>query len=291
METIYLSEDPITSPIDRKRCVMALGYFDGVHLGHRKVILTAKEIAMKIGAELSVMTFSPHPKEVLRNGKETVCYLMPIVEKAKIMERLGVDKLYVVKFDMTFAGMSPREFVDRYLIPLQTDHVVIGFDFNYGFRGNGDANTLKSDGMGKFQVTIVPKVKSNGQKISSTLIRSLLKSGDVHQVAPLLGDYYRTHGEVKILKRFWITPRVQVVFLPYQHYTLPGPGRYIVRVESNDQTMTGIAQVEPNEYSQLIATLDLFLQTNLQFFSQSIYVEWVMQLPIADNRSGSAYGI
>ena len=90
------------------------------------------------------MSFFPHPKVVISNGKEKVNYLMPISEKEKILKSLGVDTFYIVKFDKTFAQLSPEEFVAEYLTSLGVVHAVAGFDFTYGRRGAWEFESLKA---------------------------------------------------------------------------------------------------------------------------------------------------
>ena len=114
---------------------MALGFFDGLHQGHRKVIQTALQKAKEKSLPLSVMSFFPDPKTVLSNGKKQVCYLMPLYEKEKMLEQLGVDRFYMVRFDKEFASLSPEQFVFQYLVKLGVLHAVAGFDFSYGSRG------------------------------------------------------------------------------------------------------------------------------------------------------------
>ncbi|MEH7482436.1 FAD synthetase family protein [Neobacillus drentensis] len=119
-----------------KPCVMALGFFDGIHLGHRQLIENAKRISLQRGLELAVLTFFPHPKEVLNQMKFP--YLISIERKIEIFEMLGVEQLYVIRFDEKFASLEPEVFVQQYLISLQVKEVVAGFDFTYGSKGLGN---------------------------------------------------------------------------------------------------------------------------------------------------------
>ena len=145
METIYLNSDNLKEWQQKaKSNVMALGFFDGIHYGHLEVIQTALRIAREKNISLSVMSFFPHPKVVISNGKEQVNYLMPISEKEKILKSLGVDTFYIVKFDKTFAQLSPEEFVAEYLIGIGVVHAVAGFDFTYGSRRGGEFESIKA---------------------------------------------------------------------------------------------------------------------------------------------------
>lgn len=289
MITVHLSRPPITATNDRKPCVMALGYFDGVHLGHRKVISTAKEIAQQAHAELAVMTFSPHPKEVLGKGKDKVNYLMPLSQKEKMLSELGVDKLYVVEFNEAFAALAPETFVSEFLIGFHTLHAVVGFDFHYGSQGKGNTHTLKTHGKGTYGVTVVPEVHYQGQKISSTLIRSLLKRGDVQQVAPLLGDFYETRGELDMNFASLGLPQLEAAFIPQPHYTLPIPGRYQIQIKNDERIIHGTARVELLQWNQTKVYLEMSGPIDKRWSKQLIDIKWIKHLPIVEEARSHAY--
>lgn len=175
---------------------MALGYFDGVHIGHQKVIETAKKIAMEKGLLTSVMTFNPHPKEVLRKPTEPMMYITPLDKKIEVLSELGVDQLFVVQFDQAFSKLTPQQFVDDYLINMHVKHVVAGFDYSYGHLGKGTMETLPFHSRGVFGQTTVTKVQLGEQKISSTLIRSKIEGGAVDDLSELLGRHYVVEGVV-----------------------------------------------------------------------------------------------
>ena len=125
---------------ESKPCVMALGFFDGLHNGHREVVKTALRMAKEKSA-VAVMSFFPHPKSVLSDGKIQVDYLMPLSEKEKMLRELGVDLFYIVEFTKEFAALSPEQYVAKYLLNLGVIHAVAGFDFSYGFKGSREFRT------------------------------------------------------------------------------------------------------------------------------------------------------
>ncbi|WP_243290930.1 FAD synthetase family protein [Bacillus sp. FJAT-47783] len=222
MKTIHLDPQKL-SELERQStpCVVALGFFDGVHLGHRQVIREAREIARKKGVPLAVMSFFPHPKEVLSKGKQQVDYLMPVKEKQRIFEKLGVDLCYIVPFDQSFASLKPERFVKNYLLNLGALHVVAGFDYAYGYRGEGHMDRMKMDARGLLEVTKVEKVACHGEKISSTLIREKIRTGAVEELPSCLGETYRVEGRV-----------VGTMILMKPYYMLPSSGRYVVTIHS-----------------------------------------------------------
>lgn len=213
---------------------MALGFFDGVHLGHRKVIQTASEIAKAKGLTTAVMTFFPHPKEVISDGKMKVDYLTSLAQKEEILSRLGVDCLYVVAFNRRFAMLSPEQFIEKYVTQLGAEHVVAGFDFTYGYRGRGNMERIAVDGKGAFSVTKVEKVALNGEKISSTLIRSLILAGEVDKVPAYLGNEYQLAGSLQ-------HNEYEITFISADNNLLPKPGAYHVSVDDGKETHSAIA--------------------------------------------------
>ncbi|WP_216827946.1 bifunctional riboflavin kinase/FAD synthetase [Alkalihalobacterium elongatum] len=194
MDVIHLSY-PLQNR-NVKPTVMALGYFDGVHIGHQKVIETAKDIAVQKGILTSVMTFNPHPKEVLRKTAEPMMYITPLDQKIEVISKLGVDQLFVVQFDHSFSKLTPQQFVDDYLINMHVKHVVAGFDYSYGHLGKGTMETLPFHSRGVFEQTTVNKVQLGELKISSTLIRSKIEAGAVDELTELLGRHYVVEGVV-----------------------------------------------------------------------------------------------
>lgn len=220
METIYINRDNLADCQEKaEACVMALGFFDGLHYGHREVIKSALQKAKEKGVQLAVMSFFPHPKSVLSNGKKHIDYLMPLSVKEKILRGLGVDTFYIVEFTREFAALSPEQYVKNYLVNLGVIHAVAGFDFTYGSRGIGNLERLQDDSGGIIEVTKVEKVACRGEKISSTSIRERLAAGNVEELPDFLGCCYEIEG-------IWDGESLKLN--PY--YTLPAPGKYSVTI-------------------------------------------------------------
>lgn len=233
MKTIEIQHSQLESYFNLPKHVIALGFFDGLHKGHQKVILKAKEEANKKNLPLSVMSFFPHPKSVLSNGKTKVNYLMPLEEKQRRLKELGVDYFFIVEFTLDFAALSPEQFVQDYLIGLGAVHIVCGYDYTYGKYGAGNITTLYEHGKGKLDVSVVPKVDLYGEKISSTRIRELLQKGEIELITKLLGKPY----EVEWSQSDGLSP----------YYTLPTPGYYEVTIRSNGSSQEGIVEVIDNQ--------------------------------------------
>lgn len=252
---------------DTKPCVMALGFFDGVHLGHQKVIKVAKEKADEKRLPLAVMSFFPHPKEVLSKENKPIPYLIPIERKQNIFEKFGVDIFYIVKFDQVFARLSPEQFIKEYILEFKSRVVVAGFDFTYGFRGQGNMDRIYADSQGKVEGIKVDKVDYKGKKISSTLVRSVITNGDVEQLPNLLGDFYSVEGTVKHTKN-----RLEVIIHP--HYLLPKSGFYQVQVETRFGSFLGEAQVYDGNVS--LNSINNILHPILN--NEQIRIYWTKQV-------------
>jgi riboflavin kinase / FMN adenylyltransferase len=163
---------------------VAIGTFDGVHLGHREVIR---------GCD-TVLTFHPHPQSVVRPG-EGPKLLTGLARKTELVGSLDVEELVVIPFDKEFSGKQADEFVDEVLVgTLQAQHVSIGENFRFGNRAKGDAALLQSDG--RFETRVVELVEIEGEIVSSSHIRGLLQAGDVQTAARLLGAPFQVRGEV-----------------------------------------------------------------------------------------------
>ncbi len=177
-------------------CV-AIGNFDGVHRGHRAVIAAAAEMARSIGRPLGVVTFEPHPREVLA-PERAPARLSTFARKAELLRDLGVEILFVLRFGPALMRLSPVEFVARILVgAFAVRGVAIGEDFRFGHRRSGDAALLRELGAAHgFTVRAVPKLVIDGAVCSSTRIREALVEGRVRRAAHLLGYAFEVRGGV-----------------------------------------------------------------------------------------------
>jgi riboflavin kinase/FMN adenylyltransferase len=163
---------------------VAVGEFDGVHLGHREVIR----------GNDTVLTFEPHPLQVVR-PEAAPKLLTSLATKADLVGGLGVEELVVIPFDEGFAHQSPEEFIDEVLVrKLGATHVSVGENFRFGHGASGEAALLKADT--RFQTRVVPLVEVDGEIVSSSHIRGLVLAGDVSAAARSLGAPFQLRGEV-----------------------------------------------------------------------------------------------
>jgi riboflavin kinase / FMN adenylyltransferase len=161
---------------------VALGTFDGVHLGHRKVIEATNDARLRS----TVVTFDPHPRVVFGNQVEL---LSSLARRLELLESLGVDDTLVVEFTLELARLEPGEFVEQVLRPIGTEVVVAGTDFRFGRGRQGDHGTLAEHG---FEVRTVDLL----EQVSSTRIRDLIHQGRVEEAAPLLARPVEVEGVV-----------------------------------------------------------------------------------------------
>jgi riboflavin kinase / FMN adenylyltransferase len=179
------------------RSVVTIGVFDGVHRGHQAIIGHAVKRAHDSGLQSVVITFDPHPSEVVRPGSHPAVLTEP-VRKAELIEQLGVDALCVVPFTPAFSQLTPEAFVHDVLVEaLHAAVVVVGDNFRFGHRAAGDVPLLESLGRSfGFTVEDSPLVSADGVLFSSTYIRSCVDAGDVRAAAAALGRPHRLAGVV-----------------------------------------------------------------------------------------------
>lgn len=195
MRTILLTD---TGPEEARRAVVAIGNFDGLHLGHQRVIGETRAVAASLGAPSAVLTFEPHPRRLFQPDAPPF-RLSSLASKSRMLEALGLDLLYVARFDRAFAQIPAEGFIDNVLIGrLGVRHVVVGEDFAFGHRRAGDVTLLRARAAAAgFGVTPAPQVTGpDGKVISSNAIRAALKAGDPVTAAALLGRPWEVEGEV-----------------------------------------------------------------------------------------------
>lgn len=178
------------------KAVAAIGFFDGVHLGHQALIKRAVDYAKEHDVESAVVTFYPHPSVVLNPDNKDIQYITPTQEKEKLIEQMGVDRLYIISFTRSLARLSPEEFINRFMIGLNIKHLIAGFDFSFGYKGAANMKNIHQYVHDRFTYETVGKIELADEKVSSTRIRSLLAKGDVEAVETLLNRPFVTTGTV-----------------------------------------------------------------------------------------------
>lgn len=261
MKTIVINEVNLAdAQTFVSQCVIALGFFDGVHLGHQEVIRIAREEANRRQLPLAVMSFKAHPMNTLSNGSSKVGNLMTVNSKKKKLIQLGVDVFYLVDFTHDFAKLSPKEFVQEYLLKLGVVHAVAGFDYCYGSKGSGKLNSIPEYTNGRITVTEISCVRFNSEKVSSTAIRQLLKEGRVQDIPSILGNFYTS--------KVYIDAQTMVSI---ENTMLPSAGCYQVVLKNYNLLIVAMIQVDE---SGKISSLSHFPKN----FNGEMVIEWVVNM-------------
>ncbi|GAB4072587.1 bifunctional riboflavin kinase/FAD synthetase [Barrientosiimonas marina] len=279
MRTITLTYPHTFSGEKLPETAAAIGFFDGIHKGHQKVINTAVTQARQSNSESAVITFHPDPSSVLKNDGQQVQYITPLAEKQQILQELGVDRLYIITFDKTLASLDPQAFIDHFIIQLNIKHLAAGFDFSYGHKGKGNAGTLEDHSRGAFDVTIIEQVTSDEQKISSTRIRELLQSGNLEEANRLLGRTLSVRGTVKKGDE-----RGRSIGFPTANLDissdalLPKVGVYAVKVVWQNNIYEGMANLGYNptftaDRNEPIVEVNIF-DYNKDLYGEELVLEW-----------------
>lgn len=180
------------------RCVVTIGVFDGIHRGHAAIIADAVGLAAERGVPSALITFVPHPSEVVRPGSHPPV-LTSIVRRAELAEQLGVDVFLALPFTLEFSKMPPDEFVHHALVErLHASAVIVGENFRYGHKAAGDVELLSRLGRTfGFTAHGVPLLHEGETPMSATYIRSCVQAGDVTAAARVLGRSHRVDGVVE----------------------------------------------------------------------------------------------
>ncbi|MFZ5913664.1 MAG: bifunctional riboflavin kinase/FAD synthetase [Pseudomonadota bacterium] len=262
-------------PSHCRGAVVAIGNFDGVHLGHRAVLAQAGALARGKGCPVGALVFEPHPREFLNPGLPRF-RLTPLRDKARLLQSLGLDLLYVQRFDAFFASRPAEDFVTRILVEgLGVTHIVVGYDFHFGKGRTGDAALLQR--MGKeagFDVTVIAAVKTtpSGEPYSSSLIREHLIEGRPRRAAELLGHWWSIEGHVVKGDQRGRTIGFPTANLALDECLEPKHGVYAVRAmlanESGTEIYDGVANIgmRPTFNKQ-----EPILEVNLFDYSGDLY--------------------
>ncbi len=249
--------------------VLVLGYFDGLHLGHKALFDRARSIADEKGLTVSVLTFPESPKlAFVRYCPELLLQLTSPEKRFALMEQYGVDRLYLTDFTSSFAQQSPQDFVENYVEALKANIVVAGFDYHFG-NSRADVKVLQELFTG--QVEVIEEVQLDGEKVSSSRIRKAIKSGNVAEANRLLGYEFTTegivvHGDARGRTIGYPTANLA----PFERVHLPAEGVYVADVLIRGQRYRSMASLGRN------VTFDgteMRIEAHIFDFQQEIYGE------------------
>lgn len=268
MEIIRLNKNSICKTKD---CVIAIGYFDGLHLGHMQLLNKVIEISQSSHLKKGFMTFNQHPKVVFENNNFQ--YLMSLEEKQKIIKKLGFDYFFIIEFDKEVAKSKPKEFIDNYIVKNHIQYVVCGFDFSFGDKGIGNVETLKLLANSRYKVEVIKKYEIDHKKVSSSLIRNHIHDGKIEQANRLLSRPYRITGKVIHGRKNGHKIGFPTANIEVGNYVILKNGVYAVYVYINKQKYKGMANIGMNP---TFGSLDkISLEVHIFDFDLDIYDEVV----------------
>ena len=249
---------------------LALGNFDGVHLGHQALIQTMVEKAREKGLKAAVFTFSNHPRNLLP-GKTPVLNITLEGQKSQIIESLGVDYLFNIEFTKEIMTMEPEDFIKKLLVDkFNARDVFCGFNYNYGFKAKGTPELLKEKGKEwGFDVECIPAVIIHDDVVSSSLIRTLIASGQVEKCEMYMGRHYAIDGEVVVGNRLGRTlgfPTSNLVISP--DMVTPPNGVYVTYCTYNGHRYPSVTNVG---HKPTIGQYEKNVETHIFNFDKELY--------------------
>jgi len=248
---------------------IALGAFDGIHIGHQKIISCAVDLAKKIKGTSVVFTFSNHPLSIVAPDR---CPLQLVTQeyKAELIKELGVDVLLNIPFTAQFLQLSALQFINLIMENLSPKHIVVGPNYYFGYKRSGTPEFLEQAGAQHgFNVTIHPTVYVNDSIVSSTLIRQMVASGNIDQAEQLLGRPVKIsgiviHGAKRGRELGYPTINLSIA----NQLSLPADGVYAVSLNIDDLEYNGIANIGNNP---TFKGIDRHLEVHILGYSGDLY--------------------
>jgi len=252
--------------------VVTIGTFDGVHLGHRKIIAGLKELAETDGGETVLLTFFPHPRMILHPEDESLKMITTIHEKAALMEQLGIEHLIITPFSRDFSNQGAEEYIRDVLVnKIGTKKIVIGYDHRFGKDRQGGLDELRRLGpVYGFEAIEIPEQDINEVAISSTRVRAALLNGDIELANTLLGYPFFITGTVirgDQIGRQIGYPTANIV-IEERYKLIPADGIYAVKVKIDGDIFNGMGYIGSRP---TINGVSRNIEVNIFEFDQDIY--------------------
>jgi riboflavin kinase/FMN adenylyltransferase len=252
-----------------KNPAITIGNFDGVHKGHQALFQRVKQLAEELNGESVVVTFDPHPLEVLF-PKKAPSFITSHRHKLDLIASCGIDATIVIPFDHKFSQMSAREFVEAVLVEkIGARAIVVGHDYRFGHSREGDIAFLKQLGeQYGFEVQTVSGLRVNDTVVSSTAIRQMITSGNIREANRLLGRSFEVSGTVIPGRKRGVSLGFPTANIRMPAITPPRTGVYVVQAEVDGKTYGGAANLG---YNPTFGDTDLSLEAHLFDFDRDIY--------------------
>ena len=261
-----------------KNAVVTIGTFDGVHIGHQKIISRLQEVAKQNGGETVILTFFPHPRMILHPDDQNIKLISTLNEKAERLAGLGIDHLIITPFTRDFSNLSPEEYISEVLVKkIGTSQIVIGYDHRFGKDRNGGLEDLQNYALKfGFGVEEIPEQDINDVAVSSTKIRNAILSGNVNAAKDFLGYPFQLTG--KVIKGDQIGRKLGFptanLYIEESYKLIPSDGIYVVSLEFMDQQnlktepATGMAYIG---HRPTINAMSRNIEVNIFDFDKDIY--------------------
>jgi riboflavin kinase/FMN adenylyltransferase len=255
-----------------KNAVVTIGTFDGVHIGHRKIISGIKELAERTGGETVLLTFFPHPRMILHPEDESLKLINTIHEKAELLEDLGIEHLIITPFSRDFSNQTAEEYIRDVLVnKIGTKKIVIGYDHRFGKdRQGGLEDLLRLGPVYGFEVIEIPEQDINEVAISSTRVRSALLDGEIELANAFLGYPFFVTGVVvrgDQIGRQIGYPTANIV-IEERYKLIPSDGIYAAKVKIDGKVYNGMAYIGSRP---TINGMTRNIEVNIFDFDQEIY--------------------
>ncbi|MBS3991249.1 MAG: bifunctional riboflavin kinase/FAD synthetase [Erysipelothrix sp.] len=265
MKTLVINENQLPHEIDA--FVACIGFFDGIHLGHQALLNQTISLAKEKNIKSGMITFFPHPSSVLQHKQ--VMYLTPTSLKQNLLDSYGLDYLIIVNFTQEFSKLSGKSFIDDILCRLPLKHLVVGFDFRFGFQGLGNVDLL-TQSQTCFEVSVIEQVSDQYNKISSTLIKSIIANGEVELAHQYLTRPHQVRGQV--IKG---NQRGRTIGFPtanidvFDDVVIPAKGVYIAKVSIDSSIYQAMVNIGHNPTFN--AKYNVSIEANILDFDETIY--------------------
>ena len=254
---------------ENKKRVVALGFFDGIHKAHQKIIGSAVVEATEKGFKSAVITLDKSPKEYF--GKTSEESLTPTNKKNELLTSLGVDEVYYLEFNEKLQNLSAKEFINNILKKLNVEKVFCGFDYRFGYKGLGTPDLIKDSGI---EVIVQEKQKIDEEKISTTVLKEFVRKGEFSKYKEYTGRFYSISGLVVKGRQLGRTINFPTANLELDgKYLLPETnGVYITKIKVNNNIYKSVTNIG---YNPTVSDEKnkKFIETHILDFDEDIYGE------------------
>jgi len=257
--------------------VITIGSFDGLHLGHQQIFQKLRDIATDISGETVVVTFDPHPRQIIYPRDKTLQLITSLDEKIALLHNFDIDNLVIVPFSIEFSQISADEYIEKFLVEKFAPHtIVIGYDHKFGLNRVGDINYLRwFEKKGYFKVEEISKHEIDAITISSTKIRNALSNKEITKANKLLGYPFNMIGKVIVGQKIGKTlgyPTANIL-IESNHKLIPPYGIYAVNIFVKNIKYQGMLYI--GDRPSMINLNDRTIEVNIFKFDEEIYGETV----------------